>query len=267
MDQNVQSIIEKWYRLLRFPPKYDAEFYGALEEICIPVDSSIETYDVREQDGKKNFLSYLYFCEKLEQRYAQQGIDNAILMDTLHDLVLWTDTWSGLKGQLYLGELAWLKHHLSMKLFKLGRLQFAPGGAEMDVPRLGISKGDPMMEIHVPAVGPLDPAAVQDSVERAKAFFAKYYPEYAYRYFTCHSWLLDTSLKELLGDDSNIIRFQNLFDVVHEDPSDAALRYVFQWNTTKENVGEMECTSSFAKKVKERAMAGRDFYVSYGIIL
>lgn len=267
MNQNVQSIIEKWYRLLQFSPKYDGEFYKALGEIHIPENSTIETYDVKDQDGKKNFLSYLYFCEKLEKRYAEQGIDNAVLMDTLHDLVLWTDTWSELKGQLYLGELAWLRYHLSMKLFKLGRLQFAPGGAEMDVPELGISKGDPMMEIHVPAVGPLEPALVQNSIERAKAFFARYYPDYRYRYFTCHSWLLDTSLKEILRADSNIVAYQNLFTVVREDPDNAALRYVFKWNTTKENVGEMDCTSSLARQIKERSLGGQDFNVSYGIIL
>lgn len=266
MNQNVQSIIEKWYRLLQFSPKYDGEFYKALGEIHIPENSTIETYDVKDQDGKKNFLSYLYFCEKLEKRYAEQGIDNAVLMDTLHDLVLWTDTWSELKGQLYLGELAWLRYHLSMKLFKLGRLQFAPGGAEMDVPELGISKGDPMMEIHVPAVGPLEPALVQNSIERAKAFFARYYPDYRYRYFTCHSWLLDTSLKQLLGETSNIIRFQNMFAVLHEEKSDAILRYVFRWDCTREMLPQMTCSSGFAKKVKDETLAGREFHVSYGVI-
>ena len=149
-------------------------------------------------------------------------------------------------------EQGWLERHLSMKLFKLGRLQFSPGKAEMDIPALGITKGDPMMEIHIPAVGPLDQEECLKSIERAKEFFAKYDPDYQYRYFTCHSWLLDTSLKQLLGETSNIIRFQNMFAVLHEEKSDAILRYVFRWDCTREMLPQMTCSSGFAKKVRTK---------------
>ena len=47
------ALIEKWYKLLKFPKKYDAEFYDALNNIKIRKDVSVYTYDLKSTDGKK----------------------------------------------------------------------------------------------------------------------------------------------------------------------------------------------------------------------
>lgn len=266
MNTSVKDIIKKWYKDLQFPEKFDEEFYAALQETEIPENSSIETYPAETQDGKHKLLSYLYFCEQVKKSYEEKGIDAGILYDTLRDLVIWTEIWSDLEGTLCLHEQGWLRRHLAMKIFKLGRLQFSPGTAEMDIPHLGIAKGEPIMEIHIPAVGPMTPEACRESLEKAKAFFAEFYPDYHYRCFTCHSWLMDTSLKELLNEDSNILQFQNMFEVLEEEPDDAILRYVFKWDTTREKLPQMTCSSGFAKRVKEQALQGREFHESYGVM-
>ena len=100
----------------------------------------------------------------------------------------------------------------------------------------------------------------------AKDFFMKFYPEYKYKCFSCHSWLMDKSLKELLKPDSNILMFQDMFDVFVPEESYAILRYVFKWNTTKENLDSCVAVSSFAKKVKERVKDGKKFHEALGII-
>lgn len=258
-------IIEYWYKKLNFPARYDAEFYRALEEIEIPADSKLEDYDPKCEDGKRNLLAYLYFCEGLKRRYEEKGIGEDILMDTLSDLVVWTDVWSELKGELWLGELYWLNFHLGMRLFKLGRLQFCLGKAKHDAPTHGLMKGDAVVEMHIQAVGPLKQEECEASVARARAFFAKYYPEQPYQCFTCHSWLMDKKLDEVLSPDSNIIRFRDRFDIVHEQPSDAILKYVFKWNTEVDTLADTPATSGFAQRVKERRLAGEMFNESLGI--
>lgn len=263
---NTKGIIEYWYKKIGFPEKYDVEFYRALEEIEIPDGITIDTYDLNEQNGKRNLLSFLYFCEALKERYAKKGISEEILLDTLNDLVIWTDIWSDLKGELYLGETGWLSSHLSMKLFKLGRLQFCMAKEALDIPEKGVKKGENIMEIHIPAVGPMKKELCMESIEAAKEFFAKYYPEFDYKYFSCHSWLLDTSLEEMLGSESNIIQFQNMFDIVHEGKSDAILKYTFRWNIKRDEIDGIPCTTGFMKKIKARVSEGGDFYSSYGII-
>jgi len=264
VNPEVPGIIDRWYKRLRFPADYDREFQEALKNIPVSDTVSIDTW--QEQDGKRNLLSFLFMCSALEEKYLSRGVGEDILLDTLSDVVIWTNTYSELKGELWLGETGWLKRHMSMTLFRLGRLQFGFGEAEADVPEIGLSKGDPIMEIHIPEGPALTPEACQDSIARARAFFAEYYPEYEYKCFTCHSWLLDDSLKELLSPDSNILRFQELFHIVQRDPSDAILRYVFRWDAKRRTLNHCVSSSSFAEKVKTRALSGGSFFECLGVL-
>ena len=120
--------------------------------------------------------------------------------------------------------------------------------------------------LHIPADGAMTPAQCDEAFAKAKEFFAKYYPEYDYRCFTCHSWLLDPQLKKILGENSNIIRFQNRFEIILNDPSDAILRYVFKWNTNGKNLKFAPVTSNFAAMVKKAYLEGTKFCESFGII-
>ena len=266
VNPEVSAIIEKWYDKLSFPSEFDAEFKNALAEIKISDAISIDTYDLNSKDGARNLLSFLYFCEQLEQKYIKKGIDLSILYDTLRDIVNWTEVWSDINGSLFLGELSWLSRHLSMRLFKLGRLQFCFGKAERDISQHNIKKGDNIIEIHIPAGGALSEAECENSIRMARKFFEKYYPEYEYKGFTCHSWLLDKSLREILDDDSNIVKFMNLFDIVHSEESDAIFRYVFNWDTTRRKALKLTPTSSLAEKIKKCARSGKTFYEGYGVI-
>ena len=257
---NTAAIIEKWYRKIGFDPRYDRAFYDALATIQIDAGATIDTYDIEETDGKKNFLSYLYFCEALEKAYNRKGIPEAVLLDTLSDIRYWLDTWYHLKGELYLGELGWLRHHMRMQLFRLGRLQFcmAPASQLLDF------AGDPILEVHVPADGPLHPDACKEAIDQARDFFSRYFPEYHYRYFTCVSWLLDPSLSRILKPDSNILRFQNMFHLAATVPSDKIFYYIFPWKTTRADLPQLTPTSPLAAKVKDLALQGHIFCNGYG---
>jgi len=262
----VSEIIKYYYQKLSFPNLFDEEFYNALDKIEISDTTAIKEYDKSCEDGKKNFLSYLYMCDALKKRYDEKGIPEEVFWDTLHDLVIWTATWSDIKGGLYLGELGWLASHMDMKLFKLGRLQFKAGKCGHDIPERGLKKGDNIIEVHIPEGGSLDPEQCRKSIEYAKEFYAKYFPEFEFEHFTCHSWLMDDVLLELLPKESKIIQFKNMFDAFHPKEDDAILRYVFKWNTTRYTVKNAVAESSFAKKVKEYVRKDRKFYVSYGVL-
>ena len=73
MKQSVQHIIEKWYRELNFPQKFDDEFYAALQNVEINEDSTIENFDLEEENGKKSLLSCLFFCEAIKKKYEERG--------------------------------------------------------------------------------------------------------------------------------------------------------------------------------------------------
>lgn len=254
--KKTKAIIEKWYERLDFPKEFDAEFYTALENIEIPEDVTIETYDKNTDDGKRNLLTFLYLCEGLEAKYKALGIPEEILIDTLKDVPRWTIVWSGLKGGLYLGELPWLNHHFTMKLFKVGRLQYY----------LGKRDGDQVLDIHIPRDGKLTPEECRRSLKLALDFFPKYFPDHKFKRFTCHSWLLDDTLKKYMPEDSNIIKFGDMFEKQSEEVRFDALKFMFTWDTTLENLESRVPTSKTAEKIKAAALAGEEFHVTYGII-
>ncbi len=265
-NKEVYKIIESFYKKLSFPQEHDREFYEALGEIKISDAISADRYNLSEKDGKRNLLSYLFMCKALKEKYDSKNIPESVFYDTVYDIVRWTNVYSDIKSELYLGELAWLSNHFKMKLFKLGRLQFCMGKCEYDIPGKGLKKGDDVLEIHIPSGGALDIDECRKSICRAKEFFAKYFPEFEYKAFICHSWLLDDTLKELLPKESNIIRFSDMFEKAHKEKSDLILKFVFKWNTARYNVKYAVCNSSFAQKVKNYAMSGKDFYIVYGVI-
>lgn len=263
----MKKIIEKWYKELGFPSAYDEPFYALLSAYEEKKDISAESYAPENYDAAQNLLHYLFMCENAERGYLEKGISLDILRDTLKDLPFYTSIWSEIHGELCLaGEYDWLKRHLGMRLFRLGRLQFCMAKCEHSIPEKNLCEGDNVIEIHIPAGEPLDKSACLASVAAAKEFFAKFFPEFRYKHFTCDSWLLDTTLCELLRPDSNIIDFQGLFDIVARKKSDRILRYIFKWDSKRDTVRDAICKSSFARLIKERALAGGDFYEALGVL-
>jgi len=71
----------------------------------------------------------------------------------------------------------------------------------------------------------------------------------------------------MLPEDSNILAFARMFDVVEEEDSMAILRYVFRWDTDVSNVKNAVTCGSFSEKVKSRAVKGGRFHESLGVIV
>ncbi len=264
-NPEVEEIIKKWYNILEFPKEFDNEFKSAVETIKIADTITIDNY-TSSNDGKRNLLSFLYMCETLKEKYKEKNIPEEILIDTLKDIVIWNNIWSDLKGELYLNECSWLSKHLSGKLFKLGRLQFCMATANIDIPDEDVKKSDNVIEIHIPEGKGFTVEECKKSIEIAKYFFEKYFPEFKYKCFICHSWLLDDNLKDILEQSSNILAFQNMFDIKEREESDSIFKYIFNWNTTRRKLSKEIAVSSFALKVKEKGIKGGKFYENTGIL-
>ena len=265
-SRKTKDIIEKWYLKLDFPKEYDREFYKALDSVEVSNDITPQTYPLDCVDGKRNLLSALFMCQSAFENMSKLNIPDDIIIDTLKDVVTWTKTWSKLKGELYLGQLSWVFYSLRCEIFKLGRLQFKPAKFTADIPHLNIKKGQNVIEIHIPEGGKLIRSDCEKSIERAKAFFKQYFPEFEYEYFSCHSWLLDQTLKKYLPTDSNILSFASMFEMVDKVRSNDIIRRVIRWDATKENLNEITPNGSLAIKIKQAILSGEEFYEYLGVI-
>ncbi|MFY1699831.1 MULTISPECIES: acyltransferase domain-containing protein [unclassified Solwaraspora] len=164
--------------------------------------------------------AYLAMVDVVRAYHRDHGIADDLSWATLADLGRNLALDRRMHGEGWPVMQAWLTLHARGGLYELGRLQH--------------QRGDTAIDLHVPDAGPLTPAAVDTSLDAARAFFPRHFPDERYTAFACGSWLLDPQLREYLPADSNIVRFQRRFELepyVESDGPDAdveILRFVFR---------------------------------------
>lgn len=88
-----------------------------------------------------------------------------------------------------------------------------------------LGRGDPVLFLHIPAGGGLDPAACRDSLRQAVDFFTRFYPRHPFKAVISISWMFDSRLAAVLPAESNLVRFQRLFHLhPHPDLSGEQIR-------------------------------------------
>ncbi len=75
-----------------------------------------------------------------------------------------------------------------------------------------LSHGDSVLSLHIPSKTSFSPKDIDETLEEAKVFIKKYFPDFNYKAVVCYSWLLDPQLEQLLGSDSNIVKFGKRFN-------------------------------------------------------
>lgn len=150
--------------------------------------------------------------------HRARGLAAEISQATAGDLALWMREHRRRHGAWGLSEGGWLRHHLSGRLLRLGRLQFMPAACRLRQAHLGapVADGEPVLEVHIPAGAPLHPDACRDAFARSAAAFA----DAAWMGWFCRSWLLAPRLAEVLPPGSNIRAFQSCFAVLPGEMDD-----------------------------------------------
>jgi hypothetical protein len=166
----------------------------------------------------------------------------------------------------------WLIPHFRGELYQLGRLQYERARLGERTARALTATGldampeTPSLNLHIPDFqGPLTPTACGRSLDLARVFFARHFPEEHHEVATCHSWLLDPQLKRYLSADSNIVRFQERFRVSHEDtePADTEpVRFVF--GHPDQPVESLPRGTSVERAVGDHLRAGGHWYLGHG---
>ena len=246
----MKEIIKKWYDTLNFPNEYDSAFEKLLSEAEL-THSTVEEYK-STKDYKKDLLMSLYFCEATAEKAKIQGLPHEVLLETLSDIPTWTRAYWREHNDIGLYEYGWTTLAHNLYLHKLGRLEFMPSAGKM--------------EVHIPAGEPMKPEECLRSFEKSVDFFGKYYPDFNYETYYTDSWLLDDTLENFLGKDSNILKFARLFKRSEKKESDAALRFTFGWSATRENLHTYKIRNGFMQKMYDYVMNGGKLYEVYGEI-
>ncbi|GAA4955185.1 hypothetical protein GCM10023224_45850 [Streptomonospora halophila] len=203
--------------------------------------------------------------------HARWGVPAPVSAATLADIGRHLAQTRAMFGRVGLETATWAALHFRCGLYELGRLQYEPAtvrwSAPQETPGLESepepARGAPVLRLHIPADGPLDPEQVDASLARARGFFADCFGT-DYRIASCSSWLLDPQLAEYLPESSNIIAFQRRFALVEEDaPGDGdVFRFVFGMPAV--DVARAPRRSRLEKAAVEHLRAGRHWRVRTG---
>ena len=193
-------------RLEKLTPKEKAKS-EALTTKCLEGDFAClkkENYLIR--------LAVILMCAvKVKERYEKAGISEKIYLDTMSDIKIWCENADneGIKNY------GWLKNHLKLELFRLGRLQFQLYECKnrtLNYKKLPFPYGERVIYVHIPQGEKLEREKCIESFRMAEEFFGKYFPDYNYKWYFCESWLLYEGNKDFMSEDSNILAFAALFD-------------------------------------------------------
>ncbi len=75
--------------------------------------------------------------------------------------------------------------------------------------RKTVTAGTPVISVHIPSGGALTPEICTADLKRGKEIINRCFGDYPVLY--CHSWLLDPTLRSILGKETNLTRFGDRF--------------------------------------------------------
>ena len=172
-------------------------------------------------------------------------------------------------GRLGLHQLPWMALNWAGRLVDLGRLQF-----DLHLTGQGTLSERWVIGTHIPANGPLDPSAVEESLTRATEYFTTRYadldagrpataPAFGHEFF-CDSWLMNELLPQDLGEDSNLGAFVRRWEILHQQPgADTAAFFVFGARPPYD-AHALPRTTRLERLVGERLADGRGWEAGLG---
>lgn len=207
----------------------------------------------------------LYYAENYTKKaYLDKGISLDVFYETMGDIAIWCQN-NDNKG---LKNYNWLKNHLNLELFRLGRLQFQMYKCEnktLDYDYMPFDFGDNLLYVHIPQGEKLIYSSCVASIKQATEFFSRYFNEFEYNFFFCESWLLYEENYAFMETSSNILQFQSLFEIVYNEADDKqAIERIFgKRQLFKKNYPE---NTSLQRSVKAYMLDGNKLGIGIGII-
>ncbi len=193
--------------------------------------------------------------------YAERQIPDEVYWATFSDIALWARDYEKAAGRPGLAEWRWLSLHVTLRLFRLGRLQFEPIRLAETVrtdTRL-FAAGTPALGVHIPADGRLDPDETAKSYAAAAAFFHRPDP-----LFHCASWLLSPALDGLLPAFSRIRQFASEYRIYWVDEtSRQAEERIFGFVLDRPSLYPEQ--TALQKAAREHLLRGGSLPAGYGL--
>lgn len=230
-----QLDMAKFHLLKDFFAEIDKAFFLQCAE---KVTQDFPSHEAAQRFGSGALEKFLLLClianyQNFREFYRREELPDSMFQAIRRDLPIWLETLEkdlggyGLTPRIFEWEVACITGGVK----QIGRLQF--NDIHYFQPRCSIYRredgsvetypafqkenpkfpfltcGDKVVNLHIPADGPLSIPDCRHSIASIGRFVEERYPDYEYRALVCYSWLLDSQFRQLLPEKSNIVQFQD----------------------------------------------------------
>lgn len=213
-------------------------------------DSAICEIRKRIGDDPSGFhiLNVLLHCAcDTWKHYQEKSIHISVFADTMKFCTRFLYEHKKTYGTYAFTWAWWFPRQLAMQEFRIGELEY-----EL------IPSDSKRIYIHIPSDACMEPSAIQASFHSFREFLNKYFPDWSGTDWYCESWMLSPALSELLPEHSNLIHFQNMFDLVSVDyESMAVLDWVFPGETPE--LDKLPENTTLQRNLKKFLLSGKKF--------
>ena len=149
-------------------------------------------------------------------------------------------------------QMLWAIYFIRTRIVEIGSLQF-----EYD--------SNSIVKIHIPKNTNLNIFGVKESIKKATIEMKKIYSIKDFKYI-CNSWLLSKQIYEIIGKNSNISKFYDLFDVTEgEECINDILNFVYGIDEC-EDYSLLPTNTTLQSKIKNELLNGKIFYLGLGVL-
>jgi hypothetical protein len=211
------------------------------------IEAPIPIWPDLDERGTSGRLLYFYLFalsdEGARAYLTGEGAPEDVINQTFDVLARHCATHQRKWGNVGVDAGWWMFPALRGELVQIGSLQFhrvtlgvgtlSPAswfGDTVTTLGVGFRRGDPSLGLHIPQGVDLSPEALNSTMSEARDVLGRLWPVHQRRLATCQTWMLDDRLRSYLEANSNIVRFQqrfNLPSLCYEDDADV-LDFVFQ---------------------------------------
>ena len=191
---------------------------------------------------------------RTRELYREAGISDCIFLDTMGCFRRFLGETLHRTGKLCFDRGWWSYRQLSMRLFRLGQLEFE------------MLQEPHAVAMHIPSDSCMSSEEVDRSLEQLRGFLPEHFPEYAEAPVGCESWLLSPAIRDHLREGSNIRSFQDRFHLLHVvESAPDVLEWLFRVPGDTPVAAFPEGTS-LQRDIKNHMLAGGTVGVARGIL-
>jgi len=152
-----------------------------------------------------------------------------------------------------LSQTLWGLYFITLRLIEVGRLQYEYCN----------NKKGKYIKIHIPKGDKLLYNEVLNSIKNSKKEIKKYFEIENYEYY-CESWLLSKEIAKLLDSNSNITKFQQLFDIIEgKNAIKDILNFVYDLQHI-DSYYDLPERTSLQSKIKDVLINGKEIHIGIG---